>query len=97
VKPDERLQEEFEKEFEELVFNITNIDERTKEAFHGHNTISRQEILEALINISGIESDIDKDLRIVCLKILRKAVELEVPKANTPAVEWDPGMWSLYR
>ena len=61
------------------------------------NTISREEILEALINISGVESDIDKDLRIVCLKILRKAVELEVPNSSSPAVEWEPDHWTRYR
>lgn len=59
VKPDERLQKEFEVEFEELVIYVTEIDKRTKLAFAGMNTISCEEILEALIKISGVESDID--------------------------------------
>jgi hypothetical protein len=40
-------------------------------------TIKIKEILGALVKISDISSDIDKNLRIVCLKVIRKVIELE--------------------
>lgn len=73
------------------------VNDKTDAAFSGMNTIGREEIVNSLIHISGIDSNIDKNLRIVCLKILRKVVELEVKGTTAPACEWDAADWSLYR
>jgi len=48
-----------------------------------------KDIIDALIKISDVQSDIDKSLRIITLKIIRKVVELEVQNENTPAFEWE--------
>jgi len=57
-----------------------------------------QEIIEAMIAISGIKSNIDKNLRIVCLKVIRKLVELEVKNDNKiPCSEWDSSDWIGYK
>lgn len=91
------LQVEFETEFEVLVVYITQIHMKTEEAFGGQNTLDVKEIINALIKISDIESDIDKILRIVCLKIIRKVVELVNRNQTTPAATWDPEDWMIYR
>jgi hypothetical protein len=33
------------------------------------------EIIKAMIDISAVNSDIDKKLRVICLQIIRKVVE----------------------
>lgn len=53
---------------------------KTQAAFEGTNTLDVKEVINALIKISDINSDIDKILRIVCLKVIRKVVELENKK-----------------
>lgn len=56
-----------------------------------------EEIIQALIKISDIQSDIDKNLRIVCLKIIRKCIEMECPGATKPASQWEVDDWGKYR
>ena len=80
VSTNDDLQIEFENEFEGLVIYVTQIHMKTEEAFKGINTLDVIEIITALISISDIQSDIDKQLRIVCLKVIRKVVELENKK-----------------
>ena len=70
---------------------------KSEEAFEGVNTIKVEEILQALIKISDIQSDIDKNLRIVCLKIIRKTIEMECRGATKPASEWETEEWANYR
>jgi hypothetical protein len=48
-----------------------------------------KEIINALIRISDTDSNIERALRIVCLKIIRKVVELENKTLTTPAFEWE--------
>lgn len=71
------LIKEFETEFEGLVMYIIQIQTKTENAFGGTNTLNVKEIINALIRISDTESNIERTLRIVCLKIIRKVVELE--------------------
>ena len=52
--------------------------------------------MSALISVSGVESDIDKSLRLVCLKIIRKVVELVNKKMSNPAIEWESEEWINY-
>ena len=44
-----------------------------------------KDILAAMIKISDIDSDIDKNLRVICLKVIRKVVEQENKGKTTPA------------
>ena len=46
-------------------------------AFSGLNAIKVEDINQALFKISDIQSDIDKNLRIVCLMIIRKFIEMK--------------------
>ena len=93
----DKLLEEFEEEFSGLVFYITQIETKTDVAFGGSNTLGVKEVINALIKISDIDSDIDKSLRIVCLKIIRKVVELENKNMNTPAIDWDGEDWENFK
>jgi|TARA_B110001450_G_C17452302_1_gene412557 hypothetical protein len=65
-------------------------------AFDGINTLDVKDLINSLIKISNISSSIDKDLRIVCLKVIRKVVELENKKLDTPSSEWESEDWSNY-
>lgn len=69
--------QDFEKEFEEIVVYIIGIKNKTETAFDGTNTLDVKDLIQSLIQISGIESDIDPNLRIICLKVMRKVIELE--------------------
>lgn len=69
--------QDFEKEFEEIVVYIIGIKNKTETAFNGSNTLDVKDLIQSLIQISGIESDIDPNLRIICLKVMRKVIELE--------------------
>lgn len=93
----EKLTEEFETEFEGLVVYILQIQMKTENAFGGANTLDVKEIINALIEISDIDSDIDKNLRIVCLKVIRKVVELENKNLTTPAFKWESEDWHNFR
>ena len=98
VSNNEALQTEFETEFEGLVMYIVSINLKTEEAFQGANTLDVKDIIRALIDISSINSDIDKNLRIVCLKVIRKVVELENKGAEgSPAAEWESEDWANFR
>jgi len=40
--------------------------------------------------VSDIGSDIDPNLRIICLKVIRKVIEMEnKSETSKPSVEWD--------
>ena len=93
VSTNDGLLQEFETEFEDLVIYILGINQKTEDAFKGTNTLNVDEVIKALIQISGINSDIDKNLRIICLKVIRKVVELEARGQNSPAAQWDPDDW----
>lgn len=92
VASSDALQEQFEMEFEGLVIYVTQIGLKTEDAFGGMNTLDVKEVINSLIKISDIQSDIEKTLRIVCLKVIRKVVELENKKSTQVASEWD-GDW----
>jgi len=77
VGSSETLLQAYEKEFEEMVIYIINIEAKTEAAFGGLNTINVKELLSSLINISGRSSDMDSNLKIICLKVMRKLVEME--------------------
>jgi len=70
---------------------------KTEKAFEGTNTLDVKEVINALIKISAFNSNIDKNLRIVCLKIIRKVVEQENKKLTTPSFKWESEDWIHYR
>ena len=93
VSTSEALQKEFEVEFEVLVIYIIQISLKSEEVFGGINTLDVKDVINSLIKISNISSSIEKNLRIVCLKVIRKVVELENKKMQTPASTWESEDW----
>ena len=83
-------------EFNKLVNDIINIDQRSKDAFKGANTIKRNEFIESLIKSSDVTSDISVELRTSSLTIIRKIIESENKKVNTPAAKWESEDWDSY-
>ena len=77
VSTSDTLIEDFEKEFEEIVVYIINIKQRTYKAFDGLNTLEVQELINSLIQVSDVGTGIEPNLRIICLKVIRKVIELE--------------------
>ena len=61
------MSKELMSEFAYLVSTIIAIEDRSFEAFQGKHTINREELLAALIKVSDFDSNIDSELRIVCL------------------------------
>ena len=70
------------------------IKPRTETAFAGTNTITVDELIKSLIKVSDIDSDIDPNLRIICLKVMRKVIEMENPASVKPASEWESDDWT---
>ena len=77
VGPSEDLLFEFEKEFEDIVVYIINVDKKTEIAFEGLNTLTVKDLIQSLIMVCDIGSDIEPNLRIICLKVIRKVIEME--------------------
>ena len=75
----EKLINEFETEFEEIVMYIISIRSRSEKAFNGLNTLDVKELIQSLIQVSGVDTGIEANLRIICLKVFRKIIEMEVP------------------
>lgn len=90
------IQEEFEKEFQQLILSIVFIKKKSEIGFEGKNTLEPKDILKSLIKITDINSNIDKDLRKTSLKILRKTIELENKELTTPAAEWESDDWTKF-
>jgi hypothetical protein len=88
AKKSPTLHKHFEEEFEELVVYIIQITLKTEDAFKGSNTLDVKDIIKSLIKISDITSDIQWNLRIICLKVIRKVVELENKREYLPAFDW---------
>ena len=86
---------EYEREFQDIVVYIIYIKNKSEATFEGTNTLDVKDLINSLIKISGIESDIHPDLRLVCLKVIRKVVELEYIGATDPALDWDDE-WERY-
>lgn len=88
---------EFETEFGDIIKYITGIKQKTEVAFGGTNTIEVDDLIQSLIKVSDTDSNIEPNLRIVCLKVMRKVVEQSVPmKLPKPASEWDQEDWEKY-
>lgn len=49
-----------------------------------------------MIKVSDVGTGIESNLRIICLKVIRKVIELENTNFTTPASEWDSEDWSLF-
>lgn len=96
AKTSEEINAEFEKEFEELIISIIFIKKKSEMGFEGKNTLESKDIIKSLIKLTDVQSDIDKDLRQVALKILRKAIEMENKEFQTPAAKWDTDDWIKY-
>ena len=76
----DNLSRELTSEFADLVTCIIKIDERSEEAFNGKTQIKSDDLLKALIKVCDFDSDIPSDLRIICLNVLRKVIELQNKK-----------------
>jgi len=96
VSTSDTMIEEFEKEFEEIVNYIIYIKNKTEKAFDGFNTLGVEELIKSLIMLSDIDTDIEPNLRIICLKVIRKVIELENKKLTTPSSTWMADDWSSF-
>ena len=96
VNTSDNLLKEFEDEFSDIITYITTIKNKTEQAFGGTNTIEVNELIESLIKVSDIDSTINPNLRIVCLKVMRKVIEQSVPNSIKPAAEWDQDEWDKF-
>lgn len=54
------------------------------------------DLIQSLIKVSDTGSDIEPNLRIVCLKVMRKVVEQMVPNILVPASQWEQDDWEKY-
>lgn len=97
VSTSEKLLKEFEQEFADIVVYIMQIKNKTELAFQGTNTLEVEELIKALIKVSDIGSDIDPNLRIINLKVIRKVVELANPGCDSPASEWGSDDWEKFQ
>jgi hypothetical protein len=79
VGSSEKLTKEFETEFEEIVMFIINIRSKSLKAFEGLNTLDVTELIQSLVMVSGVGTGVEANLRIICLKVFRKIIEMEVP------------------
>ena len=96
VEQSSELNDEFEKEFQQLVLSIVFIKKKSEIGFEGKNTLEPEDILKSLISITDVNSNIEKDLRNTSLKILRKIVELENKDKTNPSSQWDLDDWRKY-
>ena len=96
VSTSDTLINEFEKEFEDVVIYIIQIKNKTEKAFNGTNTLDVNELIQSLITVSDIDTDIEPNLRIICLKVIRKVIEMENKSKTTPASTWDQDDWSKF-
>lgn len=71
-----------------MVKYIINIEIKTEAAYDGMNTINVKDLISSLIRISDRSSDIDPNLKIICLKVIRKLIEMENKSTNTPSCKW---------
>lgn len=92
----ENLLVEFEREFADIVSYIINIEVRTEEVFGGINTINNTELIQSLIKVSDFDSDIEPQLRIICLKVIRQVIELENKKSDQAAIYWNPEDYEIF-
>ena len=58
---------------------IIGIRTRSEKAFNGLNTLDVKELVQSLIQVSGVDTGVEANLRIICLKVFRKIIEMEVP------------------
>ena len=96
VNTSDNLIKEFEAEFGDIIQYITGIKAKSEQAFEGTNNIEVKELIESLIKVSDTDSTIEPNLRIVCLKVMRKVIEQSVPTADGPAAEWEQDDWDKY-
>jgi hypothetical protein len=87
----------YESEFEELVMHIVMIKKKSTLAFEGTNTLITEDIIKSLINMTDINSEIEKNLRTTSLKILRKVIEQENKGHTTPSSDWESEDWLKYK
>ena len=77
-----------EREFEEMIGSISNISERTEEAFNGLCTLNFSELCYGLMHLIDLEQQ-EFQQGIMALKIFRKIIEKENTKFSTPAADWE--------
>ena len=100
--------QEKEREFEELVKWVTNIDIRINyimrqeardkgETFHvkSFENVSYNPIICSFMTLLDSKC-LRKDLHITGLTLLRKIIEVENKEMMTPAADWDGDEWLLY-
>ena len=75
---------------------IISIRTRSEKAFNGLNTLDVKELIQSLIQVSGVDTGIEANLRIICLKVFRKIIEMEVPSQTSSSSEWESSDWDKY-
>lgn len=72
------------------------IKKKSEIGFRGKNTLETKDILTSLIRLTDVQSGIEKDIRQISLKVLRKIIEMENKDLTTPAAEWESEDWDKY-
>jgi len=92
----EEVRNVIELEFQQLIYSIMFIRKKSEAGFRGKNTLETKDILTSLIRLTDVQSGIEKDIRQISLKVLRKIIEMENKDLTTPAAEWESEDWEKY-
>jgi len=90
MRKDEGVLEQAELQFEEMCQAFKDIEESSVRAFESRVSLSFEELITSLINLVDCTSEhqLNLNLSLAGLKILRKCVEMENPDSTLPASEW---------
>lgn len=97
TRSDPEIKKQVAKEFEQLVLSIIYIHKKTAVAFKHANTIQVKDFIHAIIQSTGVTSDIPTNLRTQALKIIRKVVESENKNLTTSSAEWETDDWIPFK
>jgi len=91
MRKDEGVLEQAELQFEEMCQAFKDIEESSVRAFESRVSLSFEELITSLINLVDCTSEhqLNLNLSLAGLKILRKCVEMENPDSTLPASEWE--------
>jgi len=79
-----------------MVQYVIQVSSKSEKVFKGTNTLEQEELIESIIIVSDINSDIEPNLRLMCLKVIRKVIELQNPLSQMPASTWESSDFEGY-
>jgi hypothetical protein len=96
-----------EREFEDLVIWVTNIEIRIKDVMatsrpgkgysqNSFDNVSYTSILAAILRLLDAKV-LAKELQITGITLLRKIIEVENKELTTPSADWDTDEWTPYK